>query len=477
MKNLIISLSVGLLFLMAGPLSAQEETTTTREDQTGLSVTIYNQNMALIKDQRTVEVPQGTHVLAFREVSGQIQPETALLAAGNLSILEQNFEFDLLTPQALLEKYVGRQVKVLSTHPTTGEETLVDAKVLSAQSGVVLQIGDRIETGVPGRLVFPDVPDNLRDRPTLTMLVNSDTNKKQDVELSYLTGGLSWKADYVAELNADDSALNLSGWVTLNNQSGASYYNAQLQLVAGDVHRAPPEYGRGGRMYKASEVMSLEMADNAMSEEQMFEYHLYTLGRVTTIKDNQSKQVALMQASDVPCEKEFLLAGNSFYYRNRLNEHGEKLKIAVFVSIDNKEKNNLGMPLPKGIIRVYKNDSQSRLQFVGEDRIDHTPENETIRLKLGDSFDVTAHKKQTDFKKISGSSRDSYVYESTYSIEIKNGKAEDLTVKVLEPVPGDWTILQESLKHKKASSNSAVWQVPVKAKGSTTLTYKVRVTY
>ncbi len=469
-----VSLLICLVLMTQAAWAAPTGTTTTLEDQTGVSVTIYNQNLALIKDQRTITLSEGVQVLDFREVSAQIKPETALLSGDDISILEQNFEFDLLTPQALLEKYVGREVLVVKTHPTTGEETQIAATVLSAQNGVVLQINDHIESGIPGRLIFPDVPENLRDRPTLTMLAESGTKKKQDVELSYLTSGLGWKADYVAELNAKDDALNISGWVTLTNKSGAAYHNAQLQLVAGDVHQAPPE-NRYGQYAMADKMARSAVPTPEMSEEQMFEYHLYTLQRPTTLKDNQTKQVALMQALQVPCRKEFLLQGQSHYYSRQVGEIGRKIKVGVFVEMINSEKNNLGMPLPKGIVRVYKNDSQKRLQFIGEDRIDHTPKNEKIRLKLGDAFDITANKKQTNYEKISGSSRQEYVTESTYQIEIKNGKDEAVTVKVMEPVPGDWKILKESLPHDKAASNTAVWQVTVPALGSTVLTYTVRV--
>ncbi len=451
------------------------ETVSALSDQKGVSVTIYNQDLALVKDQRSISLPEGQGVLAFREVSAKIRPETALLSGEGLSVLEQNFEFDLLSPQALLDKYVGKEVEVVKTHPTTGEETREKATVLSSpENGVVLQMADHIESGIPGRLIFPDVPENLRDRPTLTMLVHSKTAQEQEIELSYLTGGLGWQADYVAELNALDNALDLSGWVTLTNESGAIYQNAQLQLVAGDVHQVVPERPGGRKVYRQN-VMEMAAMDKGIAEEQMFEYHLYSLARPTTIKDNQSKQVALLQADQVPCRKEFLLLGQRHYYQGQYGDLGKKMKIGVFVEVANSKENNLGIPLPKGVMRVYKKDSRDRLQFIGEDRIDHTPENEIIRLKLGDAFDVTATKKQVAFKKVSGFSRYNYVYESAYSIELKNAKKEAVTVKVVEPVPGDWDMLEESLPHKKAVSDTATWQVVVPSQGSTTLTYRVRV--
>lgn len=477
MRKILITTCLALSFFTR-PVAAAPfaEYTTTLADQQGVSVTIYNQDLALIKDRRTISLPKGTNVLAFREVSAKIQPATALLTGKGLSVLEQNFEFDLLTPQALLEKYVGKEVTIIKTHPTTGEETREKATVLSTNSGVVLKTADHIEMGIPGRLVFPDVPDNLRDRPTLTMLVRAETGTPRPVELSYLSSGLGWQADYVAELNVDDSEMDINGWVTLTNKSGATYENADLQLVAGDVHRAPPEEP-ARRHYKEPRMAMAAEMDSAMAQEQMFEYHLYSLARPTTMKDNQTKQVALLQGDDVPCKKEFLLRGNDSYYRSQYGEIGRKMKVGVFVEVTNSKENNLGLPLPKGVVRVYKKDSRDRLQFVGEDRIDHTPENETVRLKLGDAFDVTARKKQTEFRKVAGFSRYNYVYDTAFEIELKNAKKEAVTVKVVEPIPGDWEMLEESQPHTKEASNTAVWQVEVPPLGDATLTYSVRVKY
>jgi hypothetical protein len=338
-----------------------------------------------------------------------------------------------------------------------------------------LQVGNRIETGVPGRLVFPDVPKNLRDRPTLVVSLDNAVKGKQITELSYLSGGLGWRADYVAELNPEDTALDLSGWVTLTNRSGATYRNALLQLVAGDVNRVREEM-----QFRGDVVMEATMAKAAspqMSQQSLFEYHLYTLQRPTTIKDNQTKQVALLNASGVEVNKEFRLQGNPYYYRGRQGDLGQKLKVGVFVEFDNRKQDNLGLPLPKGIVRVYKQDKEGRPQFIGEDRIDHTPENETVRLKLGDAFDVTADRKQTDFRKLGGDGRYNYRFESAYEIKLKNAKDEDVTVKVVEPVPGDWRMLEQSHPHTKAAADTALWNIKVPAKGETVLTYRVEVKY
>ena len=453
-----------------------EEIVSSLNDQTSVAVTIYNQDLALVRDARKITLKPGQQTLAFREVSANIRPQTALLAAPGLRVLEQNFEYDLLTPQSLLEKYVGQKVMLVKSHPTTGEETEQEATVLSSGSGTVLRVGDHIESGIPGRLIFPAVPENLRDRPTLTMLVDSKTTEAQPVVLSYLTGGLSWQADYVAELGADDTSLDLNGWVTLKNESGATYENAQLKLVAGDVNRVR-ERMQPTRMMARGAVLAESAMDSGMSEESMFEYHLYTLGRPTTIKEKQSKQVALMQADSVQVKKEFVLDGQNYYYSNKAGDLGKKMKVGVFVELKNSKEAGIGQPLPAGIMRVYKKDSSGSLQFVGEDRIDHTPENETVRLKLGDAFDVTADKKQTDFKKLSGFSRYNYAFESAFKMVLKNAKDEAVTVRVQEPLPGDWEMVEESAPHVKESASTAVWRIKVEPKSSTVLTWRVKVKY
>ena len=457
-----------------------EEQRSTLADQQEVAVTIYNENLALVKDQRKVQLKRGATSLAFRDVSARMRPETALLrsasAPGSVSVLEQNFDFDLLTPQKLLEKYVGRSVNIIRTNVATGQETTEQAQVLSANSGVVLKIGNRIETGIPGRIVYTDVPPNLRDRPTLVMALDNTGAQQQDVELSYLTGGLAWKADYVVELNPAEDKLDISGWVTLTNTSGATYRNAKLQLVAGDVNQVAPAMQSGARiMSMAPAPMERRKAD--MVEESLFEYHLYTLTRPTTIAENQTKQVSLLSASGVPVRKELLLQGNDYYYQSSHGDLGQKMKVGVFVEFDNKEASQLGMPLPKGIIRVYKKDRSGNAQFIGEDRVDHTPKNETVRLKLGDAFDVTADKKQTDFKKLSGTGKYNYVFESAYEVLLKNAKKEPVVVTVREPMPGDWQVLSSSEPHTKGASNTAVWKITVPAEGNTKLVYRSLVKY
>ena len=448
------------------------ERTSSLSDQRAVGITIYNAELALVRDRRRVTLPRGESHLALRDVSAKMQPETALLqsitAPGGLSVLEQNFNYDLLSPQKLLEKYVGRDVDVVRYDPRTGARHSERARVLATNGGVVLRYADRIETEVNGTLSFPSLPPDLRDRPTLVTDLSNATDAEQDVELTYLSGGLSWKADYTALLSAADDRIDLRGLITLQNASGTQYRDAAVQLVAGDVNVVQPQMKNMARSTLGSVA-----APKQVSEQALFEYHLYTLGRRTTIGDNQTKQVELLTAPAVPVTKTLELRGSPYYYESASSDLGTRLKIGTYVTFRN-QNGSLGIPLPKGAVRVYKRDASGTAQFVGSDEIDHTPKGETVRLHLGDSFDVTAGKKQTDFKVVDSKNN---VDESAYEIVLRNAKKTPETVIVVEPIPGEWTIVSTSVPFRKTSSSTANWSVRIPPEGSTTLTYRVRVKY
>ncbi|MBK6908914.1 MAG: DUF4139 domain-containing protein [Rhodocyclaceae bacterium] len=461
---------IPLSTLLAGIAHAQsaKEIVSTSGEREATAITVYNDDLALVKERRKIALPSGLARLSLREVSAKMRPETALLRAVSgspISLIEQNFDFDLLTPQKLLEKYVGEEVRVLRMHPTTGEERSEKATVLSSNNGTVLRFADRIETGIPGRLAFDSVPANLRDRPTLSVLLDA-AGGSQSLELSYLTGGLAWKADFVANLSSDGKHMDLSGWVTLTNRSGAAYDNAKLQLVAGTVNRVRQQPAMMDMAVMAAPARAKRAE---VAQESLMDYHLYSFERPTSIADNQTKQLALLSASSIPVSREYLLAGNDYYYRERYGQIGQKLKPAVFVEFANKG-GELGKPLPAGVVRVYAKDSQGAAQFVGEDKIEHTAKNETVKLKLGEAFDITAERKQTNYKRIADN-----VIESSYRIELRNARDETVTVRVQEPLPGDWEMIQESHKHSKESARVAAWPITVPAGGSSVLDYTVRV--
>lgn len=470
---------IGVTAMLSAAVGAQpDEKAATLEEQLGVAVTIYNEDLALIKDRRRVTLDQGEGMLAFREVSARMQPQTAQLrslgSAAGVRVVEQYFDFDLLTPQSLLDKYVGRQIGIVKVHPTSGEESIAHGTVLSTHQGLVMRIGERIETGLSGRIVFPDLPPNFRERPTLVMKLHNDVVGPQEVELSYLTQGLSWKADYVAQLSADETALELNGWITLTNASGTGYRQAQLQLVAGDVHRASPEPAALDQV--AMERTAMAAGEASPITEKFAEYHLYTPKYPTTIADKQTKQVALMEAQSVPVRKELALLGDAHHYVNEIPGPSENLPIGVFLEFKNDATSHLGLPLPKGVIRVYKDDVTGSVQFIGEDHIPHTPKGENVRLQLGNAFDLTAQRKQTEFKKVQGQSQYEYAYESAFEILLTNAKAEAAIVWVQESIPGQWSILDESSPHTKVTAGLVVWKMVVPPEGHATLSYRVQVT-
>lgn len=443
--------------------------TSTLADQTDVAVTVYNNDRALVRDTRTISLPSGEQTLKFMGVAEQIQPQTvgmkSLTSPGAFHILEQNYEFDLISPEKLLEKYVGKEVWLRNFDKDILVEE-VKAELMSINGGPVYRVDGRIYLGYPGEVVLPEIPENLIAKPTLVWLVQSEGGD-QELEVSYLTGGISWSADYVLTLARDEKSLDLAGWVTLNNQSGAAFNNATLKLVAGDVNIVqPPVQFKGRRM----EAMAMA-APEPMQEEAFAEYHLYTLPRRTTIKQNQSKQVSLLSASSVAIDKIYEYRGNVSIYSSRIPPQTHE-NVGVFLKFENSETNNMGMPLPAGVMRVYQEDSSGMLQFSGEDRIQHTPKDEEVRLRLGNAFDVVAERIQTEYEVLGDNS-----FISAYKITLRNHKDVDVMVDIVEPMPNDWKILQSSHEFIKKDAQTAIFSVPVAKDGETVVTYQVRVKY
>jgi hypothetical protein len=461
------------LLCLAAPAGAAEapRLRSTPEQRREVAITVYNQDFGLVREVRAVELPRGPVALEFEGVASTIQPETvairSLAGEGALRVLEQNYQYDLLSPQKLLEKYVGRQVKVYRWNDVTGREEEHAAEVLSTNGGTVLRIGDEITFAYPGRIGFPEIPANLIARPSLVWLLESAA-ERQELEVSYLARQLNWHADYVLVLSADDRQGDLTGWVTLDNRSGASYENAKLKLVAGDVQRLTPKAPMDMMMMRGA--MAQEAAPQ-FREESFFEYHLYTLERPATVLDNEQKQVTLLQAPGVGLDKRLILRGEPQYFRgNYGGEIESRRKVGVFIELENREANRLGMALPKGVVRVYKADSEGGRQFVGEDEIDHTPRDERIRIKVGEAFDVVADRRQMEWRE-----QGRCASESSFEIELRNHKKEEVEVEVIEPAMGDWEILQSSHPWERKDAQSFSFKPKVPADGKTVVSYRVRV--
>lgn len=453
--------------------------TTTSQDQQSLSVTIYNSNIGLVRDVRKINLQSGLSELKFMDVAAQINPATvhikSLTSPGQFSVQEQNYEYDLLNPQKLLDKYVGKEVtlvRLVSENNTTVERP-VKALLLSNNNGQpVWQLNNEIVTGMQAdRYIFPQLPENLIAQPTLVWRLENGGARAQTLEASYLTGGITWKADYVLNLSVDEKTADLNGWVTIDNRSGAAYKNASLQLVAGELNRVQERNDMVMEM--RAKPARAEMAKQQFGEESLFEYHLYTLDRKTTLKENQTKQISLLSGMGAAVRKEYVVNGQNFYYHNRQSP-GTPLKdqVETFIELKNSKENNLGLPLPKGVLRVYKADTRGGQQLIGEDQIDHTPKDETVRVKLGNAFDIVAERNQTDFQVISDR-----VFEMGFSVTLRNHKDQPITVVVNEPIGGDWRMLQSSFEHEKTAAFAARFKVPVARDGEAKLTYRVRVRY
>jgi hypothetical protein len=454
--------------------SKTESLSSSLADQSSVAVTIYNVNLGLVKDQRLIILPQGLGELRFMDVASQIIPASvhikSVISSDSLQVLEQNYEYDLLNPQKLLDKYVGKEVKLYTKNPHTEREEIISATLLSNNGGPIFRIDNEITFGHPGRIIFPGVPENLISKPTLVWLIENSLKDQQKVEASYLTNNINWRADYVLTLNDSDTSADLSGWVTIDNKSGTTYKDAKIKLVAGDVNRVKDEQEYKDKMMRAAEMAA--KAAPQFKEEEFFEYHIYTLQRPSTIKENQTKQIGLVTADFIPVRKELLYSGAAYYYYNRYGEAITNQKVVVFIEIENKKDHHLGIPLPKGTVRVYKQDSEGSLQFVGEDSIDHTPKDEKVKVRLGDAFDVVGSRKQTDWKKIA-----SDTYEAAFEISLRNHKKEDVVVKVIEPIPGDWTMLGSSHEYKKTEAFTAEFNIPVPKDKESKLTYRVRMRF
>ncbi len=464
---------VGCAATMIGHAANGAETRLTPENRTALAVTVYGGGLALVADERVVPLHDGVNALAFEGVSNQMIPSSAWLV-GNESgtVQEIDYDFDLLTPQALLRRAVGQSVKVIRTHPTTGEDTVEDAVVLSTQGGVVLRYRDRIETGIPGRLVFDQVPADLRPLPALVASIDSAVDGERTLSLNYLTGGLNWEADYAAEVDLSKGVLDLDGRVTLTNRSGTDFENASLGLVAGEVNRVSPRGGPERPEYAMR--MNAAMAADAPSppqRESLGDYHLYVIPRPVDLLDQQIKQLALLSASDVPVAREYVSDASVPVYGRQRGEP-RPTHPDIRMRFENAKKSGPGEPLPAGIVRFYTRDGGGQLRLLGEDRMAHTAVGEKVDVSPGEAFDISVIRRQTDFRR-QGLPDD--VFESAWKIEIRNAKDEAVTVKVAEIVPGEWEILSESWAHEKETAERLIWQVGVPANGATELSYRIHV--
>jgi hypothetical protein len=451
------------------------DSSTSLTDQTDLAVTVYNSNVALVRDVRNIAIPSGAFRLKFMDIAATVNPATvhfrSLTDPTKLEVTEQNYEYDLLDPAKLLHKYVGKEITLERSYfdNNTTKREQVKATLLADNNGTVWKIGNDIVTNPAVESYhFPEVPANLYDHPTLLMSLENSGPRKQQIETSYLASGLSWNADYVLTVGRDDRVADLDGWVTIGNNSGTAFHNAKLQLVAGDLNRLPQPKPQHAMMESAGAAVARSAPQ--FQQESFSEYHLYSLGRKTSVEDKETKQISLLEGTNVPVNKVFVVNGQNYYYRSQQNP-GSPIKdaVMVFYKFKNEEKAGLGMPLPAGNLRVYQKDSRGGVLFIGEDSIAHTPKDEEITVHIGNAFDVISERKQTDYKRI-----DNHVTEMEYEITLRNHKDTPIAVEVNEPIGGDWEMLNSSFKYTKTGAFAAQFEVPVAKDGTAVLKYRIR---
>ena len=471
---------VALTASTAGAATLSTPASTASAQTEGPQLTVYNQGLALVREARSLDLDSGLNTVQIRDVAARIDPTSVhfedLTDPEGTAVLEQNFEYDLVGTGKLLQKYIDQEIRVVQKDGTTRTGTLLSGAgdiILQNEDGgvTVLRLDDIRE------FTFPSLPEGLITRPTLVWLVDTVQEGTHDIELSYLTRGVSWQANYVLVLSEDDTEAGLNGWVTLDNRSGATYQDAKLKLIAGDINLAPQQRAVPAPVYAVPDEAGRD--SGFVEERAFFEYHLYEVQRPVTVKDNQTKQIEFVGGQGIPITKIYVYDGTAIrYYPGQgpifeadYGIYGGNNKITVMLEFVNDEESGLGLPLPRGTVRIYKEDIDGSQQLLGEDAIDHTPRDETLKLTVGEAFDVVGERVQSDFRKLG---RD--VVEESFDITLRNHKDEDIEVRVIERLFrwSNWEIVSSNFDHTKLDSNTIEFKVPVSADGETTVSYKVR---
>ncbi|OPZ85501.1 MAG: hypothetical protein BWY75_02414 [bacterium ADurb.Bin425] len=474
---------VPLVQMSALAIDAKEKGKDKANDGESVAITVYNQNFGLVKDIRKVELKEGINNLRFDDVAAAIDPTSvsflSLTAPNSVVVREQNYQYDLMDVSTILSKSVGKEIKIRQytsggMHEVSG--TLLNSPLVTVSDSngnvsqrsqaIVLKTPSGIVLGANGEVELAELPSGLVAKPSLLWKLQADKGGEHRAEISYQTQGMNWKCDYVAVANNDDTACDLTSWVTLDNKSGASFKQASLKLMAGDVHRVTQN-----AMPRGFALMKSAMAGAAapqFSEQSFAEYHLYSLAGRTDLNNNETKQLTLFNAASVPVKKLFVFESGSVNHYRQANGQGQKVNVKL--EIANTQGNNLGMPMPKGKVRVYKKDQDGAMQFVGEDLIDHTPKDEKVRLYIGDAFDIVGERKQTNYQQIS-----QRLLKQSFEISLRNHKEKEVTVTVIEHAYGDWKVVNSSQPFTKKDSHTIEFAVKVPANGESKVTYDLEI--
>lgn len=451
-----------------------------------LELSIYNGNLALVKDVRSMDLAQGENSIAFEGVASDLKPESVIIFGDGIKVLEQNYDYSLLTPANILEKSVGERVKTVVQNPQTGAAIFNKAKLVSAVNGdPVLEFDYGLETAFNGRIVYDKLPQGLYVKPTLAAKIYSTSAALKDLTLAYLTSGLSWTTNYVARV-LDENKFDLTAWVALQNNSGADYKNAKIQLIAGDVHEVRTVQNFARPMMKMAAGVTMDATEMSIEDgvtpQELSGFYLFTLPLVTDLKDRQTKQVSLLERNNVPFFKEGRLV-STLYFGRDTTARFEKAHPALYYLTENSAENNLGMPLPMGVVRFYENDQDGRMQFIGSDRLPHTAKGEKMEFQLGNIFDVSVNGKILKATKKSENKKTenngcvvvTEVWDYDTEIKFSNGGTTHYEITFKQNINKNTIIIQESMKGKAENTNLYQWRVDVPAEGKTNLTFTAEV--
>ncbi|HEX2081564.1 MAG TPA: DUF4139 domain-containing protein [Longimicrobium sp.] len=488
---------LALLALASASAWGQEPIVSTSADSRGVSLTVYNQGFAIVRERREVPLAAGMNRVRYQDVAQQIEPATVSIQSatvpGGVSVREQNYQYDLIGTQAILEKSVGRTVRFRRLLPGGGVE-VVEGTLLSAPAqGVVVRTSDgRLLLNPAGEVEVAEMPGGLISRPSLFWLLHASRGGAQTLDVSYLTQGIGWSADYVAVIDSAEAAVDLTGWVTLNNRSGTAYPQAQLQLLAGSVRRVTPMIRRQGEIALEDVMVAAAGAGTPQfAEEAFFEYHLYTLDGRTTLANNETKQMTLLTAADAGVQRQLVFDSRrhwGWYAQPGAGYRTEEVRGAIMLQLRNTRSNGMGMPLPAGIVRLYKADARGNLQFLGEDRIQHTPRDEMVRLYLGDAFDVLATRRTVSERRLRLDRQGREVpdegnlcrgcrhaWEFTQEIVVRNHKDTPADVLLTEHLGSQWQLVAQSHAHRRTDASTLEFELRVPAGTEVTVTYTARI--
>jgi len=471
-----VVLAVTFFSLSCTPTQAGTVLETSADGRREIHLTVYNNNLAMVREVREAMLPEGPLKLEVLDVPATLLPESvqarSLTDPASFYVWGQSYNQNVADPSSLLEYFVGKKIKVMKWNEYQDRKETLEATLLSTAGGPAYQIGEEIYLDYDGTKILPGLPEGFVLKPALSWDAVSSDARKHEIEMSYLASGFGWHMDYILSLD-ENGAGDLSAWATITNASGTAFENAHLKLVAGQINQTAPRYPEAKMMMRSGAPMAMDGMIGAPSfqEAALFDYHAYTLSEPVSLADRESRQVAYLKPRAIETEKIYRMESGSYYYGQRYAPDGQRQPVSVYFRLENREDRGLGLALPQGTVRMYLKNAETA-DFIGEDNIPHLGVSDFRELRAGEAFDVTARRRQIDYRQITTKS-----FEAEWEVKLQNKKKEETEIQVIESLPAAWEILSESHPSEKISASSVSYRIKVPAKGEAVLTYRVRVGY